>query len=68
MISLAGEDEKELATEMASAFLNENLPESTFGAPRAGVGWWASQIRIVSPINGSTLQIVPLEQNEAALR
>ena len=34
MREAAGEDEQELANEMAEAFLTENLPESVFGAPR----------------------------------
>ena len=36
MVEAAGEEEQELAAEMAAAFLNENLPENTFGAPKAG--------------------------------
>ncbi|MEQ2182848.1 hypothetical protein GOODEAATRI_026535 [Goodea atripinnis] len=30
MVEAAGEDERELAAEMAAAFLNENLPEAIF--------------------------------------
>eukprot|EP00096_Caligus_rogercresseyi_P001884 TRINITY_DN1328_c0_g1_i3.p1 TRINITY_DN1328_c0_g1~~TRINITY_DN1328_c0_g1_i3.p1 ORF type:complete len:934 (+),score=262.89 TRINITY_DN1328_c0_g1_i3:215-3016(+) len=67
MKDAAGEDEQELANEMASAFLNENLPESTFGAPKAGPGMWASCIRILDPISSTTIQQINLEQNEAAL-
>uniref|UniRef100_A0A4W4G2Z1 Cleavage/polyadenylation specificity factor A subunit C-terminal domain-containing protein n=1 Tax=Electrophorus electricus TaxID=8005 RepID=A0A4W4G2Z1_ELEEL len=66
MVEAAGEDERELAAEMAAAFLNENLPEAIFGAPKAGSGQWASLVRLVSPIQGSTLDLVQLEQNEAA--
>ncbi|XP_062465267.1 splicing factor 3B subunit 3 isoform X2 [Pezoporus occidentalis] len=66
MVEAAGEDERELAAEMAAAFLNENLPESIFGAPKAGNGQWASVIRVMSPIQGNTLDLVQLEQNEAA--
>ena len=36
MREAAGEDEQELANEMAEAFLSENLPENVFGAPKAG--------------------------------
>ncbi|TMS05523.1 Splicing factor 3B subunit 3 [Larimichthys crocea] len=66
MVEAAGEDERELAAEMAAAFLNENLPEAIFGAPKAGSGQWASLVRLVNPIQGSTLDQVQLEQNEAA--
>uniref|UniRef100_T1J553 Splicing factor 3B subunit 3 n=1 Tax=Strigamia maritima TaxID=126957 RepID=T1J553_STRMM len=66
MVDAAGEDERELATEMATAFLAENLPESVFGAPKAGPGMWASQIRIMEPIEGKTLEKMQFEQNEAA--
>ncbi|XP_074644658.1 splicing factor 3B subunit 3 [Tubulanus polymorphus] len=66
MVEAAGEEEQELAAEMAAAFLNENLPENTFGAPKAGQGMWASIIRIINPISGETLDRVHLEQNEAA--
>ena len=68
MREAAGEDEQELAAEMAGAFLSENLPENVFGAPKAGAGMWASCIRVLDPINGETVQQIPLEQNEAALR
>ncbi|XP_008292643.1 splicing factor 3B subunit 3 [Stegastes partitus] len=66
MVEAAGEDERELAAEMAAAFLNENLPEAIFGSPKAGAGQWASLVRLVNPIQGSTLDQVQLEQNEAA--
>ncbi|XP_067136925.1 splicing factor 3B subunit 3 [Centruroides vittatus] len=67
MVEAAGEDEQELAAEMAAAFLSENLPEATFGAPKAGPGMWASVIRILDPIEGKTIQKIALEQNEAAV-
>ncbi|KAI4826005.1 hypothetical protein KUCAC02_021664, partial [Chaenocephalus aceratus] len=66
MVEAAGEDERELAAEMAAAFLNENLPEAIFGAPKAGAGQWASLVRLINPIQGTTLDLVQLEQNEAA--
>uniref|UniRef100_A0A8C2CUJ5 Splicing factor 3B subunit 3-like n=1 Tax=Cyprinus carpio TaxID=7962 RepID=A0A8C2CUJ5_CYPCA len=66
MVEAAGEDERELAAEMAAAFLNENLPEAIFGAPKAGSGQWASLVRMINPIQGNTLDLVQLEQNEAA--
>ena len=68
MVEAAAEDEQELAADMAAAFLNENLPENVFGSPKAGIGMWSSQIRIINPITGDTLDKVVLEQNEAAHR
>ncbi|KAI8491080.1 Splicing factor 3B subunit 3 [Branchiostoma belcheri] len=53
MVEAAGEEEKELAAEMAAAFINENLPEATFGSPKAGPGMWASVIRVLNPIQGT---------------
>ena len=63
MREAAGEDEQELANEMAEAFLTENLPENVFGAPKAGAGMWASCIRVLDPINGDTVQQINLDQN-----
>ena len=68
MIQTAGEDEQEAAAQMAQEFLAEDLPESTFGAPKAGAGMWASCIRLMHPTEGKTLQLIELEQNEAAFR
>ena len=68
MVEAAGEEEQQLATEMAAAFLDENLPEDMFGAPKAGPGMWASQISIINPIAGKLLERITLEQNEAAFR
>ncbi|UYV62354.1 SF3B3 [Cordylochernes scorpioides] len=67
MVEAAGEEDQELAAEMAAAFLSQNLPENTFGAPKAGPGMWASQIRVLEPGQGRTVLKLPLEQNEAAL-
>ncbi|XP_071784938.1 splicing factor 3B subunit 3-like [Asterias amurensis] len=66
MVEAAGDEERELAAEMAEAFLQEDLPESLFGAPKAGPGMWASLVRVLNPVNGTTLDSVALEQNEAA--
>lgn len=68
MVESVNEDQREMAAEMAAAFLNEELPESTFGSPKAGSGMWASLIRVINPITGQTLDKVQLEQNEAAHR
>lgn len=67
MREAAGEEEQELAREMAEAFLSEDLPEHLFGAPKAGPGMWASLVRILEPIEGRTENIVPFEQNEAVV-
>ncbi len=68
MVEAAGDEERELAAEMAEAFLQEDLPESLFGAPKAGPGMWASLVRVLNHVNGTTLDSVALEQNEAAFR
>ncbi|CAL1266321.1 unnamed protein product [Larinioides sclopetarius] len=67
MVEAAGEEEQELAADMAAQFLSENLPENVFGSPKGGSGMWASVIRILDPIEGKTIFKIPLEQNEAAL-
>ncbi len=68
MREAAGEDEMDLANEMAEAFLSEDLPENVFGAPKAGPGQWASCIRLLDPISGIVQENIKLEQNEAAVR
>ena len=66
MIDSAPADEKQHVSEMAAAFLKENLPENVFGAPKPGPDTWASLIRVFNPVNGKTLHKFSLEQNEAA--
>ena len=61
-----GED-KETAMQLIDSFLNDDLPESTFSSPKAGLGMWASQIRIMDPLQGKTTNFIKFEQNEAAL-
>ena len=68
MVEAAGEEEQELAAQMAAAFLNENLPENVFGSPKAGPGMWASTLSIVDPTARNVLDKIHLEQNEAAYR
>jgi len=63
-VASAEPEERALAAEMAAAFLKEELPESEFGAPRAGQGMWASKISIISPESGSLLHSVELAQNQ----
>lgn len=67
MKEAASEEEQELAKEMAEAFLNEDLPESIFSAPKAGHGMWASVLRIMDPVKGVTYKLNRFEQNEAAM-
>jgi len=67
MKDAATDEEQELANKMADAFLNEDLPESVFGAPKGGAGMWASIVRVLDPISGTTLHMIRLPQNEAAL-
>ncbi|KAH8376410.1 splicing factor 3B subunit 3 isoform X1 [Drosophila serrata] len=67
MRSAAGDEERELAREMANAFINEVLPEDVFSAPKAGLGLWASQIRCLDAMHGQTMFNVPLTQNEAIM-
>lgn len=67
MREAAGDDEHELANEMADAFVNEVLPEDAFSSPKAGVGMWASHLRIMDPIHGHTINKVVLAQNEAIM-
>lgn len=64
----AGEEEQELAAEMAAAFLSENLPDSQFGAANAGNGLWASKISVLSTAGWEVADSISLEQNEAAFR
>lgn len=58
-------EEQQLANEMADAFIQDVLPENIFSSPKAGAGMWASQLRVVDVGAGTTLQRLPLEQNEA---
>lgn len=66
MIESAAPEEKQQISEMAAAFLNEDLQEKIFGSPKPGPHTWASIIRVLNPISGKTLHKFSLEQNEAA--
>ena len=59
MVQTAGEDEQEAAAEAAEAFLAEELPETIFGAPKAGNGMWASCLRIMHPTEVSKVCWLP---------
>lgn len=45
----AGEEEQEAAAQAAESFLSEELPETVFGAAKAGPGMWASCLRVMHP-------------------
>ena len=49
MVGMAGEEEQEEAAQAAENFLSEELPETVFGAAKAGPGMWASCLRIMHP-------------------
>ena len=67
MVENAAPDEEEKAAEIAASFLSEDFPETIFGSPKAGIGQWASVIRILDPISGTTYHKIELDQNEAAI-
>lgn len=68
MVEACGDDDAARAAEsqVAANFLNSDMPESQFGAPKAGVTKWASVIRVIEPIRGETHHEVELDQDEAA--
>ena len=45
---------------------DEGPSEAFIGAPQAGMHKWASCIRVVNPVEGETLSLLELEDNEAA--
>lgn len=59
-------EELALARESADAFLLENLPEVVFGSPKAGPGMWASLLRCLNPLDGTTTELIRFPQDEAA--
>ena len=51
MVEECEDDEsREAAAQVAANFLNQDFPETTFGAPKAGYAKWASVIRVLNPI------------------
>lgn len=68
MVEAAGDDEKELAAQMAAEFLNEDLAEQQFGAPKAGPGMWASLLRMLDPIKVKIASALYLESIAKAER
>ena len=47
---------------------SDELPVEQFGLPVAGLGNWASCLRIINPLSGETTELLELENNEAAFR
>ena len=68
MVESCGDNDEARAAEsqVAANFLNTDIPEIQFGAPKAGAGRWASIVRIIDPIRSETHHEVQLEQDEAA--
>ena len=68
MVEACGNDAEARAAEskVAAGFLNTDMVETQFGAPKAGVSKWASIIRVIDPIRGETHYEVELDQDEAA--
>jgi len=67
VLSLArSDDEKQMAEEVAHSLLNYEPDETTFGAPPAQSGAWASAVRMISAKNGNTLCNYELPEGEAA--
>ena len=51
MVEECDDDEsREAVAQVAANFLNQDFPETTFGAPKAGYAKWASVIRVLNPI------------------
>ena len=46
---------------------DDEMPEGVYGVLRAGEGKWASCIRVVEPVEKETMQLIPLDEDEAAL-
>ena len=68
MVEACGDDDEARAAEsqVAANFLNTDMTESQFGAPKAGARRWASIIRVMEPTRGETQHQIELEQDEAA--
>ena len=57
MVEACGNDAeaREAEAQVAANFLNQDLPENQFGAPKGGYAKWASVIRVVNPIKVNCL-------------
>lgn len=67
MVDAADEGDKEAARELANTMMAEKLPEEQFGSPKAAIGKWASQLRVMDPISGDTKFVYEFEQNESTV-
>lgn len=43
-----------------------DLPVEIFGRPKAPAGTWGSCIRIIDPVENSTVRVIHMDNNEAA--
>ena len=60
MVESVADEDKAAVAQVAAEFLQEDLPEQQFGAPKAGAGMWASVIRVFDPIKVCSSLILPL--------
>ena len=67
MIDAADDKDKEATRELTNIMLSEKVSEETFGAPKAGNGMWAAQLRVMDPISGDIKFTHEFEQNESAV-
>ncbi|XP_055331342.1 splicing factor 3B subunit 3-like [Paramacrobiotus metropolitanus] len=66
ILSSAEAHEQEMAKQLVQEILRSDLADADFGAPKAGLGKWASCVRITHPVAGKTIWVEDLPQNEAA--
>lgn len=59
---------KERQKRLISDDSNAELAVEQFGQPVAGLGNWASCLRVINPLSGETIEFMDLEDNEAAFR
>lgn len=65
MRDAAGEDEQELANEMADAFITKVLPKKKIPHQRPVPDYGHRWLRIIEPAHGHSIHKVKLPQNEA---
>ena len=61
MVEECGDDNesRQAVSQVAANFLNQDLPETSFGAPKAGYAKWASIIRVLNPIKVYKIYVCP---------
>ena len=66
-LQMDDDDDEEEKKEKGEDEEEDSGPSEAFvGSPQAGFGKWASCIRIVDPVQGETVSLLELEDNEAA--